>query len=79
LPTFYFHVRDDLDTPDHEGVELPDLETAVARARDGARALMCETMSIRGRIVLHHAIDVEDSTGEVLAKVRFADAVRIEE
>jgi hypothetical protein len=32
-----------------------------------------------GRLVLHHFIEVEDSSGQVVAKIRFKDAVAVEE
>jgi hypothetical protein len=32
MPRFYFHLHDDLDAVDEEGVECVDRETAMARA-----------------------------------------------
>jgi hypothetical protein len=75
---FYFHVLDDLDVPDEEGADLPDLAAARVHAGCAARSLMCDTMCEDRRISLHHRIDIEDAGGTVLATVRFADAVRVE-
>jgi hypothetical protein len=75
---YFFHVRDDLDVPDPEGAELPNLEAARDYAGRSARSLMCGTLSEDCRISLHHRIDIEDEAGGILATVLFADAVRIE-
>ena len=79
MPRFFFHLHDDLDVPDIEGVECADLTAAHARAICSARSLMCETVQREGRITLHHRIDVEDDRKVVLASVAFRDAVRIED
>ena len=79
MPRFFFHLIDDLDVPDIEGVELADLDAARARAVRSARSLMCETMEREGRITLHHRIDIEDDRQQVLASMPFGDAVRIED
>lgn len=75
---FYFHLHDDLDVPDCEGAEFPDLTAARAYAIAAACRLMCETLVHDGRITLSHWIDIEDEQGEVAASVSFADAVCIE-
>ena len=79
MSRFFFHVRDDMDVPDDEGAELPDVAAAWAYAAGAARVLMCETLRQQGRITLHHRIDIEDERGGVLASVPFGDAVRIED
>lgn len=78
VPRFFFHVRDDIEAPDNEGAELPDLEAARDKALHEARSMMCETLLRDGRISLDHHIDIEDEQGELRATVQFADAVRIE-
>lgn len=78
VPRFFFHVRDDIDAPDSEGAELPDLESARERALHEARSMMCETLLRDGRISLDHRIEIEDEQGELRATVQFADAVTIE-
>jgi hypothetical protein len=44
MARFYFHVHDDVDASDEEGLDLPDLDSAKQGAICSARALMCETM-----------------------------------
>lgn len=78
MPRFFFHVRDDLDVPDFEGTELPDLAAARARAIIEARLLMCDLLRREGRIALHHVIDIEDGNDVVLDTVRFDEAVKID-
>ena len=79
MPRFFFHVRDDVDCPDHEGSELPDLKLARDQAVREARLLMCELLRAEGRIALHHRIDIEGADDTVLASVSFRDAVTIED
>jgi hypothetical protein len=76
---FYFHLHDDSDVPDEEGVELPDLQAARALALQLARVTFAETAKDEGRVVLHHRIDVEDENGVVLDTVRFGEAVKVED
>jgi hypothetical protein len=79
VPRFHFHLFDDLDVVDDEGIELPDLETARSHAVRCARVTFAETAKDEGRVVLHHHIDIADELGSVLETVRFGDAVRVEE
>ena len=78
VPRFYFHLHDDIDVPDDEGVELPDLEAARAHAVQCARVMFGEMAKDEGRVVLHHRIDIEDEQGAVLDTVHFRDAVTVE-
>jgi len=74
----YFHLIDDTDVPDQEGVEVADLGEARAHAIQQARGLIGEQLKIDGRIVLSHRIDIEDGDGAVLDTLYFRDMVRIE-
>ena len=78
MPRFYFHLYNDLDVPDHEGLVLPDLEAAVTHAASEARTLAGELVKEQGRIVLHHRIDIEDEHERLLNTVHFRDAVQVE-
>jgi hypothetical protein len=78
VPRFYFHLHNDLDVPDDEGVDLPDLEGAVEYARCSARGTMAQTLKDEGHINFKHWIDVEDGQGNVLATVKFAHSVRVD-
>ncbi|MGZ2410991.1 uncharacterized protein DUF6894 [Sphingomonas sp. F9_3S_D5_B_2] len=75
---FYFHLICDIDVPDEEGFELPDLEAARETAREQARGLIGELMKTDGRIVLSHRVDIEDLSGAVLDTIYFRDVVSIE-
>jgi len=79
VPRFCFHLYDDLDVLDDEGIELPDLEAARAHAVRCARVTFAETAKDEGRVALHHRIDIADGQGAVLETVPFGDAVRVEE
>ena len=78
MPRYYFHLYDDLDCSDQEGVELPDLNAAQAQASREGRLLMGDLLDREGRIALHHRIDIEDEQGVVLATIPFRDVVAIE-
>lgn len=78
MAQFYFHLHNDIDVPDDEGHDLPDLQAARAHAMHQARMLVGELAKDEGRIVLHHRIDIEDEHGTVLDSVQFRDVVSIE-
>jgi hypothetical protein len=78
MAVFFFHLINDVDAPDDEGKELPDLEAAMRHARRHARFIAAETVRADGKIVLSHRIDVEDEGGNVLGTVTFGDVVDIE-
>jgi hypothetical protein len=78
VPRFFFHLINDVDAPDDEGKDLPDLEAAMQHARRHARIMAGESLKSHGKIVLSHRIDVEDGTGNVLGTVTFGDVVSIE-
>ena len=75
---FYLHLINDMDVPDEEGKELPDLNAARNWASRQARLLLGEIAKEEGRVVLHHRIDIENEHGEVLETVRFGDVVKVE-
>lgn len=78
MPRYFFHLLDDLDVPDEEGTELPDLEAARAHADSQARLMFAAAATEQGRVVLSHRIDVQNEAGAVLASVRFGDVVKVE-
>jgi hypothetical protein len=77
MPQFFFHIHNDIDSPDDEGLELPNLEAARTYAVKCVRDLIGETVAHKGQIRLSHRIDVEDENGRVLDTVRFGEAVTI--
>jgi hypothetical protein len=76
VPNYRFHVVNDIDSPDDEGLELANLAAAHLKAIDFARDLAAAAVR-QGRLDLKHRIDVEDGQGEVLLTVTFADAVAV--
>jgi len=78
MPRFYFHLRNDMDVPDDEGKDLPNLEAALEQAASEARKLAGEVVKENGRITLSHRIDIEDDQHNLLASVSVRDVVRVE-
>jgi len=59
MPRYYFDVRDGIDYRDDEGDELPDLDSAKARAQYVARELSSENTELRESELI-----VRDNAGE---------------
>jgi hypothetical protein len=78
MPRYFFHLHNDVEARDEEGIELADLEAARQLAFQNVRFTAGETIKEKGRIVLDHRIDIEDDKGNVLDTVRFRDAVAVE-
>ncbi len=78
MPRFYFHLLNDVDAPDEEGKEFPDLDAAREHARRNIRFTAAESLKEQGRVVLSHRIQIEDGGGNVLDTVFFSDVVNIE-
>ena len=62
VPRFYFHLRDEFDAPDEEGVELPDVQAARQWAIIEIRELLCEQVRA-GTLALERRIDIEEVNG----------------
>lgn len=77
MPRFHFHVHNSVEAPDLEGIELPDLQTAIASAVVGVRALMSDEIRIKGAICLSHSIEITDANGLQLHVTRYGDGVKI--
>jgi hypothetical protein len=78
VPQFYFHLLNDVDAPDEEGVELPDLDAARQCAERNLRFTAAETLKEKGQVVLSHRIQIEDAEGNVLDTVHVRDVVKVE-
>jgi hypothetical protein len=78
MPRFYFHLSNHTETPDREGLELPDVDTAEQQAIDEARALIGADVRQHGRITLTHRIIIADEAGNVVRTVSYADAITVE-
>ena len=79
MPRYFFHLIDDLDCPDAEGAEFPDLDAAKAYGARGAVSLMADLLMRERRVALHHRIDIEDEQSEIVASLEFRDIVSIED
>ena len=77
VPRFYFHLYDDFDAPDDEGLEMGNLATARVYAFHLARFTAGETIKDHGHFVGDHRIDIENEEGAVLDTIYFRDAVEI--
>lgn len=75
---YFYHLHNDLDVPDPEGVECASLDEAKAYAAKQVQILLGEMLKEEGRISLQHRIDIEDEHGNVLATVPFKDVVTVE-
>ena len=78
MARYFFHLRNDLDVPDREGQELPDLDAARAQAVVFAVDMAAASVLEHRKVNLHHRIDIEDGAGQVLHTVEFGDVVAIE-
>ena len=78
MPRFYFHLLNDVDAPDEEGKEFPDLDAAREHARRNIRFTAAESLKEQGRVVLSHRIQIEVGGGNVLDTVFFSDVLNIE-
>jgi hypothetical protein len=77
MALYYFHLRDGQDVLlDPEGVELADPAAVEQRALAAARSIMSSEV-LEGRLPLDMRIDVEDSSGAVVHRLTFPDAIRI--
>jgi len=77
MPRYHFHLFNDLQVPDVEGIELPDAETAMKRAASAAREMAAESVR-EGRLILSHRIEVTDDSGAAVGTVHFGDVVDIQ-
>ena len=77
MPRYFFHIHDDLVMLDDEGIELADIEAVRRQAVAGIHAMMCDQL-MRGRLVLHHHLVVEDEQGVEVLNLAFGDTVAIE-
>lgn len=77
MPLFFFHIFDDLDLIDEEGIDMTDAAAARVAAVAGARGMMSEQVKT-GHLSLHHRIEVVDEGGGAVLTLPFADAVEIE-
>lgn len=76
MPTYYFHVADDLYAEDSEGRDFPDVEAARRCAIEGCRDLAASCVR-QGHLNLDHRVEVRDAAGNEVLSVSFRDAIEI--
>ena len=78
MPLFFFQLRHrDDQFVDPDGAELPDIASATRHALRTARTILGHDVADDGVLDLNFRIDIEDSSGTILHRVTFADAVRV--
>ena len=73
---YFFHLHDELETFDDEGLDLPNDDAARAVAVKIVRELICDDVRA-GRIALDHRIDIANEAGAIIDVVRFRDGVQV--
>ena len=77
MPRYFFHLRNDLSVNDEEGIDLPSIEAARARATEFAVDMAAASVTEHHRIILNHRIEIANRDGRLLDVVKFGDAVTI--
>ncbi|RZI61360.1 MAG: hypothetical protein EOP94_00730 [Zymomonas sp.] len=76
MTRYYFHLHNDIDSPDEEGQELNDDRAALETALDAAREMASEQVRLES-LDLRHFIVCVDEAGREVGIVRFGDAVKL--
>ena len=74
MPRFFFHIRSNNQSvsQDELGLDFPDVETACSEALRAAHGLE-DVFAAWGQDPRDHAIEVEDTSGEVVFRLPFSD------
>ena len=78
MPRYYFHLYNDINVRDEEGMVLPDVSLAVAEAIRSVRSLASAEI-VQGRLRLSDRIEIADESGTIVSAVAFRDAITIED
>ena len=78
MPRYFFHLFNDIDARDHEGLELADVEAAIEQGRINARAMAAQAVC-DGKLNLNHRVVVQDETGSIVQTIRFRDVVEVQD
>jgi aspartate carbamoyltransferase regulatory subunit len=79
MPRYHINIFNDVDVIDEEGVELPDLATAKARAIRGGRAIMADHVKAGRPLRLFHRIEIVDDGDKVLTVIPFRELITLED
>ena len=77
MPRFFFHVHNDIDADDEEGVELPASTDLRAYTRDCICGLICDSIKRHERLNLDHYVLVTNEVGQDVLKLTFREAFTI--
>lgn len=77
MPRYFFHLHNDEDIIDEEGIELPDLDRAREWADQQAVHMAAASVLEHHHLSGAHRIDVADLAGQVLISVLFRDVIGI--
>jgi hypothetical protein len=77
VPRYLFHLRNDLNVEDQEGLELPNLEAALERAACFAVEMAAASVIESRKLDLRHRIEVATEAGQILGTVKFGDVLTI--
>lgn len=76
MARYFFNLYDDLIIHDEDGAVFDSTDEAKAYAVRNARDVACGQV-MQGYLALDHRIEITDHHGNVLATVRFDDAIRV--
>jgi hypothetical protein len=77
MSRFYFHLYDEHDTVDAEGMELPDAEAAEAHGFATARLMAAQEIIASGQLHLGHGLVVTDEDDAVVRTIAYGEAVEL--
>ena len=75
MPRFYFHIYDEVETLDLDGLELPGIEAAIAVAIHELRQLAAYELKREGKVDMAARIDITDDAGRIVERVHFDDVL----
>ena len=75
MPKYHLNVFNDVEAPDEEGIDRPNLEIAKAEAIAGARDLVATQIRSGEPVYRSHRIEITDPAGVVLHTVAFGDII----
>ena len=77
MPRYFFHIRDGWDfVPDEEGMEFPNINMAEVEGYASARDLSAAALA-EGRTLGACAMEVTDSAGRVLSRIKVAPIYQV--
>ena len=77
MPRYYFHLREESNGRDEEGVELADEAAAREHALETARDVVCARIHEQRGIDLDHSIEVTNERQDHILTVTFRESFTI--